>query len=254
MIQASYKHSPYSRVLVTLPFALRRATGRGVRIALIDSGVNARHSHVGFVAGGTTVSVEENGQVCFGEDYADRIGHGTALAGVLRAKAPQAELFAVKIFGDRLATSILVLDAALRWAIEHQMHVINLSLGTANPAHRERLATTVMDAETAGTIIVASSPPQEEPMLPASFPDVIGVAGDERCGWIDYLYLPESPIPFRAHPCPRPLPGPAQARNFQGHSFASAHVSALLALWCEIYPGKTTTDAKEFFATHFKKA
>jgi hypothetical protein len=191
-------------------------------------------------------SLAASGEVQHTTEHEDRLGHGTALAGVLRAKAPKAAIYAVKIFADRLAASIDVLDTALRWAIEQQMHLINLSLGTANPQHRERLIATVAQANASGSLIVASSPPGQGDVLPAALPGVIGVAGDERCGWADYLYVEGDPIPFRAHPCPRPLPGPAQARNFRGHSFASAHVSALLALVSERYPRLSVYEASEF--------
>jgi Subtilase family len=214
---------------------LHGTTGAGVRVALIDSGVNAGHSHVGSLAGGVGFSLTASREVQQTTEHEDRLGHGTALAGVLRAKAPQVELYAVKIFTDRLAASI---------------EVINLSLGTANPNHRERLLDTVARANTAGTILVASSSPQQAEVLPAALPGVVGVAGDERCGWADYLYVEGDPIPFRAHPCPRPLPGPAQVRNFRGHSFASAHVSALFALVMERYPRLTVEAAREFLITY----
>ena len=55
---------------------LRPATGRGVRIVVVDSGVHASHPHVGGVAGG--VSVTAAGKL--GDDYVDRLGHGTAVA------------------------------------------------------------------------------------------------------------------------------------------------------------------------------
>lgn len=232
------------------PIDLHGTTGAGVRVALIDSRVNAGHSHVGFLAGGVGFSLTASGEVQETAEYEDRLGHGTALAGVLRAKAPQVEIYAVKIFADRLAASIDVLDTALRWAIEQQMHLINLSLGTANPQHRERLIATVAQASASGSIIVASSPPGQADVLPAALPDVIGVAGDERCGWADYLYVDGDPISFRAHPCPRPLSGPAQARNFRGHSFASVHVSALLALVVERFPRLTVYEGKEFLITY----
>ena len=236
------------------PTDLHGATGAGVRVALIDSGVNAGHSHVGSLAGGVGFSLTASGEVQQTPDYEDRLGHGTALAGVLRAKAPQVELYAVKIFADRLAASIDVLNTALRWAIAQQMRIINLSLGTANPQHRERLIATVAQANATGSILVASSPPEQADVLPAALPGVIGVAGDERCGWADYLYVEDDPISFRAHPCPRPLPGPAQARNFRGHSFASAHVSALLALVVEKYPRLTVQEAREFLLTYTETA
>lgn len=208
----------------------------GVRVALIDSGINPRHPHVGSVAGGVAFSLNENGEVQRSDDYIDRRGHGTALAGIFSVKAPQAELYAVKIFrdprtpNDALTTSIAVLEAGFRWALEQRMHLINLSLGTTNPAHWACLNALVTHAHSTGTVVIASAPPGNTTTLPAALPGVIGVAGDEACAWNEYRYLREDPVPFRAHPYPRPIPGRPQTRNFHGHSCASAHVAALVAL------------------------
>lgn len=232
---------------------LSTATGAGVRVALIDSGVNAQHSHIGFLAGGVALSLSEAGSVQEHGDYADRIGHGTALAGILRVKAPQVELYAIKIFTDRLAAAITVLEAALCWAMTQRMNIINLSLGTTNTDHRQRLNEIVTQMNVAGRLLVASSPPGRKDVFPAALPGVIGVAGDDACGWSEHRYISDDPIPFRAHPCPRPLAGPAQARNFRGHSFASAHVSAVLALFVEQYPHCTVSEAQEYLKQTSKR-
>lgn len=210
--------------------SLRMRGGEGVRIALIDSGINPGHSHVGPIAGGIGFDSGPKGEVIETSDYRDTLGHGTALAGILKFKAPQAAVFAVKVFTDRLVTSIEVLEEALVWAIEHKMHVINLSLGTANLEHRARMARIAAMAKRAGTLIAASSPPERADMLPAALDGVFGVAASDECSWTEYGYVSEDPIHFRAHPSPRPLPGLDQSRNYRGHSFASAHLSALLAL------------------------
>lgn len=170
------------------------------------------------------------------ENYRDRLGHGTALAGILKFKAPEAELFSVRIFDDRLVTSIEILEAALCWAIEQRMHVINLSLGTANPEHRARMLRLVAQARRRGTLITASSPPESSGMLPAGLESVFGVSASDDCAWAEYQYVAAGPIHFRAHPSPRPLPGLDQSRNYRGHSFASAHISALLALLIQDQP------------------
>lgn len=224
--------------------SLSARTGAGIRIALIDSGVNPAHSHVGPIAGGAAFGVGPRGKVLQSSDFRDTLGHGTALAGILKFKAPEAELFAVKIFTDRLVTSIEVLEAALRWAIEQKMHVVNLSLGTANPEHRARMAGIAARAKRARTLIAASSPPEMTDMLPAALDGIFGVAASDECSWRDYRYITEGPIHFRAHPSPRPLPGLDQARNYRGHSFASAHLSALLALLIQDRPEMGFADAR----------
>ena len=221
-------------------------TGKGVRVALVDSGINPHHSHVERVEGGVSFFLDGTGTLRQNDNFLDRLGHGTALAGILRAKAPGIELYAVKIFHDRLATHFTVLEAALLWAIDSGVKIINLSLGTNNPGHQKRLESVVTKAKAAGTIIVASAPPNGAEWLPAALPGVVGVAGDDRCGWGEHLYMADDPIAFRAHPCPRSLPGPAQQRNFRGHSFASAHLTSEIALLAEKAPSLTSEEAKAY--------
>ncbi len=221
-------------------------TGAGVKVALIDSGVNAQHSHVGSVAGGIHFFLNEENEVQTSPEYPDHIGHGTALAGVVRAKAPQAQIYAVKIFTNHLATSFPVLQAALGWVFKQRIKIINLSLGLINAQHRQPLSTLVAQAQEANLILIASSPPDRSDVLPAILPGVIGVAADESCAWGEHRVLTDSPVPFRAHPYPRPLPGPAQTQNFYGHSFASAHIAATLALRAERHPDLTPEIARTY--------
>ena len=226
----------------------KEATSRGapVKVALIDSGVNAQHSHVEDVAGGIHFFLDGNNDVQTSPDYPDQIGHGTALAGVVRAKAPRAALYAVKIFTDHLATSFPVLEAALQWAIDQRMKIINLSLGLINAEHREPLTALVAQAQDAHLILVASSPPERSDVLPATLPGVIGVSADNACAWDEYHTATDDAVAFRAHPHPRPLPGPAQTQNFHGHSFASAHIAAALALEAERQPDLTIKAAHAY--------
>lgn len=210
-------------------------TGRGVKVALVDSGINAHHSHVGWVAGGITVRLETGGHPILEGGHQDRIGHGTAAAGIIRLRAPEAWLYAVKIFETRLAARIEALVAALWWTIDNGMKVVNLSLGTENKAHVPLLEETCHKAAQKGVIIVASG---EEGRLcyPAVLPTVIGVAMDPDCPPGRFSFREGDPIEIRACGWPRKLPGIAQERNLRGPSFASVHMAALCALVAEEDP------------------
>ncbi|MYI65685.1 MAG: S8 family serine peptidase, partial [Gemmatimonadetes bacterium] len=96
---------------------MRDLRGQGVTVAVIDSGVNGGNPHVGAVAGG--VRIELSGEVS--EDYVDRLGHGTAVFAAIQEKAPGAELYAVRVFTDRLKTSARALVAAIDWAAERRV-------------------------------------------------------------------------------------------------------------------------------------
>src|ERR1051326_7035228 len=106
-----------------------------IRIAVIDSGVHAAHPHVGGVSGGVAFLPDGREDA----DFTDRLGHGTAVAAVIREKAPAAELWAVKIFHYSLAAPIDPLVRAIDWCLARKMRFLNLSLGTGNPAHEALL-------------------------------------------------------------------------------------------------------------------
>jgi len=108
------------------PFA---GSGEGVRIAVIDSGVNATNPHVGAVAGG--VGIADDGS--FHDDLVDRVGHGTAVVAAIQEKAPAAAIHVVRVFETSLTTRSENLVRAIDWAAGNGMHLANLSLGTANP-------------------------------------------------------------------------------------------------------------------------
>src|SRR5262245_50576438 len=125
-------------------------TGRGIRIAVIDSGVHASHPHVNGVSGGAGFDLDGRR----GDDFADRLGHGTAVAAAIRDQAADAALYALRVFDRSLSTSIAALVAAIDWAIAERIHVVNLSLGTPKREHEPALRDAVARAAAAGTLIV----------------------------------------------------------------------------------------------------
>lgn len=171
-----------------------------MRIAIIDSGITPT-PETGPVAGGVSF-VDESTR--------DLLGHGTAVAAVIRSLAPEAELYAVKIFHRTLETDAVTLARALRWA--RGMDFVNLSLGTANAEHREVLEEAV--AACRGTVVAAAG------YLPGDLAGVVRVAPGEpgeRDG--NWFAPPDSPE----------LPGIPAERRPGGVSFAVARVTGWLA-------------------------
>ena len=183
-----------------------------MKIAIIDSGIHAGHPHVGEIAGAVEITIAGEGI-----DAIDRLGHGTAVAGAIREKLPDAELYAVKVFDRRLTANIGVILRALEWCRQHEMDLINLSLGTENAAHRESFVRVLADD------LLVVSPAH---VLPGSLPGVIGVAPDLDCPRDVFRY--HSGV-FHASPYPRPIPGVPFERNLQGVSFAVANMTGMVA-------------------------
>jgi len=213
------------------PFAGR--TGNGVIIAILDSGVHADHPHVGDVSGGASFVPGD-----VPTDFVDRIGHGTAVAAAIREKSPGATLLVAKIFHRQLATSVDVLARAITWASDQGAQLINLSLGTANPAHDELLADAVRYAATKGSLVVSAREANGVVWLPGSLSGVAGVlanAGIDR-DELDVVRSLDS-LTFAASPYPRPIPNVSRERNLSGVSFAVANASGFLARLTEANGG-----------------
>lgn len=204
------------------PFAGR--TGRRVSVAVIDSGVHAEHPHVGSVAGGAHIAPD--GSV--GDDFTDRLGHGTAVAAAIKEKAPNAEIWAVRVFDTRLSTTASVLIRAIDWAIERGVQLINLSLGTANQTYEAAMAATVERAAEHGALVVSPAEHDGRSWLPGSLPGAIAVEVDWGCAR-DELQIVEDPLRLRASGYPRPIPGVSPELNLKGVSFAAANVTGFLA-------------------------
>lgn len=204
-----------------------RATGAGVRVAVIDSGVHAAHPHVQGISGG--IAIDQDGRVH--DDWVDRLGHGTAVTAVIREKAPEAAIVAVKVFDSELATTGTALAAAMEWAIGDGVRLINLSLGTTNEAHKPMLADVVERARRAGAFIVAAAPQPGLRWLPGALPGVIGVEVDWTLARdaVRVELSPAGELRLAASGFPRPIPGVPPAHNLKGPSFAVANATGFLA-------------------------
>jgi subtilisin family serine protease len=213
---------------------LRSRTGRGVTVAVLDSGIHATHPHVGGIDGGISFATPGAD-----DDLTDRVGHGTAVAAAIREKSPEVRLLSVKIFDRRLATSVELLSGAIEWAADHGAEIINLSVGTTNPAHVERLAAAIARAASAGALVVSARAANGVDCWPGTLPDVVGVVVDADCDRhdCDVTQGERGVILVRASPFPRPIPNVPRERNLSGVSFAVANVSGILARLMEACAG-----------------
>jgi subtilisin family serine protease len=198
-------------------------------IGIVDTGVNPWHSHVRGEVRGCRIFLDDDGTIREDSDFNDPVGHGTAVAGVVRQALPEAGLFAVRVFANGLTTyPSLVARGILRAAAEG-CDVINLSLALPPGSGAELIAEACVAAREAGAVLVAAGDPQRPGLLPASLPGVYGVVSADELEDDAIEMHGKEPYPCRARGLPRTLDHIPPEANLWGHSLACARVTAYLA-------------------------
>jgi len=211
---------------------------RRVRIAMLDSGVFIGNPHIRRrLEGGITILPEGERQ-----GFEDTLGHGTAVCAVLQEWAPDAALYAVKIFDKKLATSLSIVLRAMEWCVKQEIDLINLSLGTTNEEHIPHFLSAIARVHEANGVLVSACEVNGTSMLPGSLPGVVAVAEDAECPREAYRVLHDGTARVAACPFPLDIAGVPRERNLRGVSFSVAHVSAQLGrTWHRVPPGADTT-------------
>jgi subtilisin family serine protease len=199
-----------------------------LRIGVVDTGVNPWHSHVrGNVTGcriypGPGRSIREDG------DFRDSVGHGTAIAGVIREAFRDAEIFAVRVFGEGGATYPSLVARGILRAAAARCAFVNLSLSVPPGPGDDVLAMACRSAHDAGSVLVASARPDRPGWLPAALPGVYAVTADDT---LEVGEIREcGPLRLVAPGWPRDLALVPQHANLAGHSFACARALVYLAM------------------------
>lgn len=203
-----------------------------LRIAVIDSGVHPEHPHIDAARLLPGLAVATDGAVTLGAEASlDRLGHGTAVIAAIQDQAADALCMPIRVFHDGLRTSARALIGAIAQAVAAQADIINLSLGTLNPAHHGPFEDAARAASEAGALIISARDMDGVPCLPGCLPDVLGVSLDWDCPRAEVRFAAaenEGPFLF-ASGHPRPIPGVAQQRNLHGISFAVANMTGIVA-------------------------
>ena len=151
------------------------ATGRGVRVAVIDSGRDPEWSDPRIQPGIGLVDPSSQLELARSDDDHDRIGHGTACCDILLSMAPGITIVPIRVFGDRLETSPELIVAALDWAAEQRAKIVNLSLGTHLKSALEPLYLACERARERGVLVVSAVSMSQGWSYPAIFDNVLSV-------------------------------------------------------------------------------
>ncbi len=223
----------------SIQHAIATGRGQGVRIALLDTGVDDTHPDLaGAIAGSYEVIRDATGWQCLPRPASDAVGHGTACAGIIHALAPEAEIHSVKVIGNDARGSAEQLVHGLKWAIEAGCHIVNASLGTLDRKSREPIAELADQAFYAGVLIVAAANNRGQTAWPANLSSVLTVDSAHLEDPLRFHYRLATPIELEAKGIYVEAPTTGGGRKlFTGTSFACPHVTALAARLLSVHPG-----------------
>ena len=227
-------------------------TGRGVRVAVIDSGIDAKHPAL---AGKIKDSVEarkEGGRVTFRPSQSgDAAGHGTACAGIITQIAPEVALYSIKVLGPNASGSGDMFLAGLDYAIKQRMQIVNLSLGTTKSDLVAPLHDLLDRAYHAGCIVVAAANNLPQPSFPSIFSSsLVSVSKQEGSDPFNFTYRYGEVIELVAPGVQVRTTWPGGGyRQLTGNSFACPHIVGIIALIMEAYPDLTPFQVKTILYT-----
>jgi minor extracellular protease Epr len=227
-----------------------RVTGKGVKIAVIDTGI-APHPDLNIAGGVSTVD--------YTSSYKDDNGHGTHVAGIIAAKrnglgitgvAPDAQIYAVKALDKNGNGNLQDIAEALDWAISHKMDIINMSFGTTTDS--KILHDLIDKAYRSGILLVAAGGNNGNPAgtgdtveYPAKYSSVVAVSSvNSNKNRSDFSATgPEIEVS---------APGENIVSTYldgyyavgSGTSMAAPHVAGMLALLKQMHPNEKNTQLR----------
>ncbi|MBO8170470.1 MAG: S8 family peptidase [Bacillaceae bacterium] len=233
---------PWGVRKVSAPKVWPKTRGSGVKIGVIDTGIDRTHPDLrSRVAGGVDVREGDS-------PFRDLNGHGTHIAGIIAAAlnhegivgvAPEASLYSIRAFGAEGTGSTTDVIEGIDWAIDHGMDIINMSFGSEEGSQAERNA--VRAALDAGIIMLAAAGNAGGRVdFPARYRGVIGVGAitinnripsfSNRGRGVDFV---EPGVDILST-----WPG-GSYRRLDGTSMATAHLSGIAAIFLSVFPDLT---------------
>jgi subtilisin family serine protease len=223
--------------------------GAGVRIAVIDSGIEVSHpslkglkllDDIHIVDSGIQIEVREG-------DGTDIYGHGTAVASIIREIAPEVEIASFRVLGAGRSSRTVIIREGVRQAIDRGYHVLNCSFGCGIQDHIFQYKDWIDESYLKGIHIVAacSNLDFRSPEWPGFFPTVVTVNMTASTRKDCLYYRPGYLVEFAARGV-NVLAAwrDAETRSVTGSSFAAPQVTALLARLLSVAPQLDPLQAK----------
>jgi subtilisin len=233
---------------ITKEWAWGGGTGAGVKVAVVDSGIDGDHPLVGGVVGAVALyyDPDEEGEVRIEKGpHEDLFGHGTACAGIIRKAAPDAELYSVRVLGARLSGKGIVFAAGLRWCLRNGMKVANLSLSSGKRDYFGLFHEIADEAYFRNMMLVSAVNNVPAPSYPSLYSSVFSVAAHERNDPFGLDYNPSPPVEFGAPGIDVEVAWLDKGTiTVTGNSFAAPHITGLIARILGKHPDLTPFQVK----------
>ena len=226
------------------------ATGAGVTVAIIDSGVEGSHPAVaGRLVESVTVEIRDEEAVVVVDEPVDMFGHGTACAGIVVGLAPEVEIVSVRVLGADLRGKGVAFLAGLEWAVERGVDAMNLSLSSKSERlfpHFHELADQAYFRHVALVSAVNNVPGLS---FPSTFSSVFSVAAHAIPDPETFFYNPSPPVEWGAWGVDVPMAWKDSGSTVAtGNSFAAPHICGLVARIKSKHPSLTPFEVKAVLA------
>jgi subtilisin len=234
---------------LTAAHAMQRGRGRGMKIAILDSGVECTHPALRGLELLDDLAVVETGRelALTPGGGRDLYGHGTAVAGIVRAHAPEAQIGSFRVLGSTLRSRTAIILEGARAAMDRGYHIINCSLSSGVREHWDKYKAWVDEAYLRGIHVVAACSDRRlsRHEWPADFTSVVAVNMARDAAASDLLHCAGSLVEFAACGVDVPVAwASGEVKTMTGSSFAAPHVTAMMARLLSEAPGLSPLQVK----------
>jgi subtilisin family serine protease len=228
--------------------ALAHGTGRGVKIAVIDSGIETSHPALrGIQLADDIAVVDKEVTLAVEHGNGDVFGHGTAISGIIRDLAPEAIIGSIRVLGDNNASRTAIIQLGAQEALERGYHVLNCCFGCAVESQVLKYKSWVDEAYLKGVHVVAACNNDNYTTTewPAFFSSVVAVNMFKTdCDTLFY-YMRGTMVEFVANGVDVTVPWRNGSHKIvSGSSYAAPRLTALLARLISVYPDLSPLQAK----------
>jgi subtilisin len=228
---------------------LRKGTGRGIKIAVLDSGIETHHPDLKGMRLADDLAIVDDGLQLRSLPAAgkDMYGHGTAIAAILSQLAPEAELGSFRVLGEHLRSRTAIICEGVRQALDRGYHILHCSFGCSREDQVLQYKDWIDEAYVKGRHIVAACNNYDylKREWPGHFPSVITVNFARTANPEAFFYRSGQLVEFAARGDDLDVPWcDGRRKKVTGSSFAVPHVAGMLARLLSFCPDLPPLEAK----------